>query len=117
MENEAPGPFKWLQAVDFPEFAFVITEPSQFFENYDVPVTPEVLESLNLKSPEDGLILLILTVSEKMRSITANLQGPIVINPELMIGRQIVLQVPGYTTRYSLITKEEKTSVNSESSR
>jgi flagellar assembly factor FliW len=67
----------------------------------------QVLESLGLESPDEALVLLILTISGERRTATANLQGPLVLNPKRRLGRQLVLQVPGYTTRHSILRGPE----------
>ena len=35
--------FFWLQSVDEPSLAFVVTDPSTFFKDYEVPIRPETL--------------------------------------------------------------------------
>jgi flagellar assembly factor FliW len=107
LEGPRPGPFKWLQCVGEPELAFVITEPEAFFEDYDVSVTPETLESVKLLDVEKGIVLAIVTVSRQPAGVFANLQGPILLNPEARIARQVVLQVEGYGTRHPLPLRQE----------
>ncbi|MBI4585798.1 MAG: flagellar assembly protein FliW [Planctomycetes bacterium] len=102
IDHPTGGPFVWLQAVDCPNLAFVIADPADFFDNYQVPVTPEELQSLRLKEVKDGLVLVVVAVQREPRMLTANLQGPILVNPDERIGRQLVLQVPGYTTRHPI---------------
>src|SRR5687768_5931065 len=37
--------FFWLQAVDEPNLAFVVTDPGIFFKDYDVPIREETARS------------------------------------------------------------------------
>src|SRR2546423_8424669 len=40
--------FFWLQSVDEPGLAFVVTDPSIFFKDYEVPVREETQEEIGL---------------------------------------------------------------------
>src|SRR3989442_9297008 len=40
--------FFWLQSVDDPNLAFVVTDPTTFFKDYDVPVREEMAQELQL---------------------------------------------------------------------
>ncbi len=102
VQNPSGGPFQWLQSVDEPALAFVAAEPGHFFENYAVPASSEELRALCLESMEDAVVLVLLVVPPDPSRITANLQGPLLINPDARVGRQLVLQVPEYTTRHAI---------------
>ena len=43
--------FFWLQAVDEPSLAFVVTDPTLFFKDYQVPLREEVSQELQLADP------------------------------------------------------------------
>ena len=47
VENPGGGPFKWLQSVERPELAFVITDPKLFFPDYAVEVKEEDLRRMS----------------------------------------------------------------------
>jgi flagellar assembly factor FliW len=40
--------FFWLQSVDEPSLAFVVTDPSIFFKDYEVPIREEAEQELQL---------------------------------------------------------------------
>jgi flagellar assembly factor FliW len=107
VEHPSGGPFRWLQAMDQPQLAFPITDPCLFFENYQVPASPDDLGSVQLDEAGEGLVLVIVSVQQQPRSITANLQGPLLINPRTRIGRQLVLHLPGFTTRHPIGVEKE----------
>lgn len=102
LENKTPGPFKWLQCVDEPDLAFVVTEPEAFFENYDVPVTEDVLSRIELTDVGAGVLLALVTTSRKSASVTVNLQGPILFNPEKQLACQLALQTSEYGTQHPI---------------
>jgi flagellar assembly factor FliW len=108
VDNPGGGPFQWLQAVDVPNLAFVITDPRIFFPDYRVPVRAEELRPIGIESVDDGAVVVILVVPQDPRGITANLQGPIVINLRDRLARQLVLDVPGYGTRHPIFRDAEE---------
>ena len=107
IDHPGGGPFRWLQAIDSPERAFVITDPLIFFPDYKVSVTAESLKEISIKDPSDGIVVVILVVPGDPWRITANLQGPIVINAKDRMAMQLVLSAPEYSTKHLLFQKEE----------
>src|SRR5687768_17772104 len=45
--------FFWLQSVDEPNLAFVVTDPSIFFKGYEVPLRDETRQDLRLDTDTD----------------------------------------------------------------
>ena len=41
--------FFWLQSVEEPSLAFVITDPGLFFPDYSAPIRPEQMDDLRLE--------------------------------------------------------------------
>jgi len=74
-------PFRWLQSVEHPALAFVIVDPWILKPDYALELSDEVCESLQLSEEEGPLIFSIVTVPLEPAMMTANLQGPLVINP------------------------------------
>ncbi len=107
IDHPGGGPFQWLQAVDFPELAFVVADPSLFFSGYSVAVSREELRSIGIERIDEGVVVVILVVPGDPRKITANLIGPIVINLRDRLARQLVLDAPEYTTRHYIFPQEE----------
>lgn len=93
--------FFWLQCLDDPELAFVVTDPTLFLPEFSVPIRAEQMTSLGLKSLEDAQVFVI--VNKVGEELTGNLQGPLVINTVDRIGEQMVLAEKRWTTRHPLI--------------
>ena len=93
--------FYWLQAVDDPEVAFLVTDPDAFFKDYDVPIREETQEHLNLADTKDGRVLVI--CNRLGDWLTGNLMGPLVINTAARIGQQVVLTEKKWTCRQPLL--------------
>jgi len=94
--------FFWLQSLDEPNLAFVVTDPSLFVTDYSAPIRPEQMETLSLSSLEDAQIFVI--VNKINDTLTGNLQGPLVINTLSRVGEQLVLAEKRWTTRHRLMT-------------
>jgi flagellar assembly factor FliW len=95
------GAFLWLQSLEAPELAFVVTDPALWIVDYQVPVRREQMEQLALESVEDAEVFVI--VNRYGEALTANLQGPLVINPGNRRGTQLVLADKRWTTRHEIV--------------
>jgi flagellar assembly factor FliW len=93
--------FFWLQAVDEPQLAFIVTDPSLFFKDYDVPLREENQTELHITDATQGRVLVI--CNRVGEWLTGNLLGPIVINDQNRLAQQIVLTEKKWTTRQPLI--------------
>ena len=93
--------FFWLQSVDDPELAFVVTDPTLFVPEYGVQIRPEQMESLGLKETKDAQVFVI--VNKVDQDLTGNLQGPLVITTLSLSGEQMVLAEKKWTTRHPLM--------------
>ena len=101
LQTDEEGNFFWLQSVSRPELAFVVSDPLLFVPNYQVPIKKEDFDQIDLKSMSDAQVLII--VNKVDRTLTGNLQGPLVINATNHCGRQLVLSEKKYSTRHPLI--------------
>jgi flagellar assembly factor FliW len=87
------SPLTCLQSLDAPYPSFLAADPSTLREDYrpELPVPDRAALGDPAGSP---LWLVILTLA--LHEVTANLRAPIAINPETMIGRQVLLDDPAY---------------------
>jgi flagellar assembly factor FliW len=97
--------FFWLQSVDTPDLAFVVTDPSLFVSTYKVPIKAEQMAELGINTPEEAQVLVI--VNKRDNVLTGNLQGPLVIQVHSRIGEQLVLSDRRFTTRVPLVELRE----------
>jgi len=96
-------PFYWLQSLDVAEIAFVLIEPTIFRPDYTPDVPQEELHDIDIEKKEDMLVLTIVTIPENYQDMTANLQGPILINREKRIGRQSISQNQNWKIRHKIL--------------
>ena len=98
----------WLQSVDNGALAFVLIDPLLFKPDYKVEIGTEDAEELGLKNGGDeAQIMAIVNILKrgedgKPTAMTANLLGPIVINPEKKLAKQVVLFGGQYSHRHPI---------------
>ena len=102
LDHEQDSPFKWLQSIEEPEIAFAITDPQAFFPDYHIQIKREEIASLDVRDGDELMIFVILSLKAAPQDMTANLQGPIIVNIRSRKGRQIVLKGTKYMTRHPL---------------
>jgi flagellar assembly factor FliW len=104
IQQDQKSCFKWLQSVEDPLVAFVVANPLDFFPQYRIKTSPSELEDLKLDKLEDLLVFVIITVPKNnVAEISANLLGPLVINPFKRLAKQVVLTNSPYTTKHYII--------------
>ena len=97
------APFYWLQSLQRVEIAFVLIEPHFFRPDYTPDVDPAELEEIDIKSPEDMLVFAIVTIPDDSSRMTANLQGPLLINRRTHVGRQSISANPRWGVRHTIL--------------
>ena len=101
-------PFYWLQSEEDKTLSFLVVDPFIFFDEYELDIDDNSLKSIGVKSPSDVVVLTIITIPGNNEKITANLQGPLVINKTNNLGMQFVLSDPKWTTKHELVAKQNK---------
>ncbi len=102
--NHSPdSPFKWFQSVDEPDLAFVIMDPFPFVPDYKVDINEADLKFLGAKDASQVLILAFVSIKQKTLAITANLMGPVVVNLESLIAKQLILSDSPYSSRHQIM--------------
>ena len=98
-------PFYWLQSTDNREIAFVLINPFLFRPDYEVNITNDEMEEIGITSPEKALIFAIVTIPPDGGPMTANLQGPLVVNRVNMTGKQAILADNRWRTRHDIVAE------------
>ena len=105
--DHSPGsPIRWLQALREPSLAFVVMDPLLFKADYQVTIQQKELAVLQTNNGNTILVLTIITIPPgHPEQMTANLKGPVVINLENRLAKQVVLYESSYPTRYPIYAK------------
>jgi flagellar assembly factor FliW len=98
-------PYYWLQSIDVEQIAFILVNPFLFRPDYEVNIGNEELADIGIFSPEKALIFSIVTIPADGGPMTANLQGPLVINRDTHKGKQAILADPRWKTRHDIMTE------------
>jgi flagellar assembly factor FliW len=96
-------PFYWLQSLEVQELAFILVNPFLFRPDYELDISDNELKDIEISSPDKALVFSIVTIPADGGPMTANLQGPLVINRELRIGRQAVLADSRWKTKHNIV--------------
>ncbi len=98
-------PFFWLQSLEVEKIAFILIDPIIFRSDYKLEINKRELEEIGLKGKDDKNILLfsIVTIPVDQNKMTANLQGPVVINKENKMGRQFISTCSDWKVRHNII--------------
>ena len=92
-----------------PSLAFLLTDPFQFFPNYEFAISESIIGTLKIGNKEDVATFGILTVKDPFDQTTINLNGPIIINTKEKLGKQIVLNDGNYHTKHLLFPQKTST--------
>ncbi|NLB62494.1 MAG: flagellar assembly protein FliW [Fibrobacter sp.] len=99
-------PFVWLNSVDDPKIRFLMINPLNFRQDYSPKLSKEQIADLQIEDGKDLLLFVIVTLKPVAKESTANLSGPVLINIEKKIGKQVILDDGKYTTRELLMPEE-----------
>lgn len=103
IDHNGKSSFRWLQCLDSPGLAFVVVSPYDFFANYEVELEEQEANAIELRAPEDAVILNLVTLGPDPKEATANLVGPIVLNAKTRKAKQVVLANQAYNTKHRLL--------------
>ncbi len=96
-------PVWWLQSLDVPGVAFILTDPADVVPEYRPQISGPELEQIGLASIEEAELHVMLVVQKDPKEITANLLGPLVVNPRRRLGKQVVLHGSTHSPAHRLV--------------
>ncbi len=101
-ESEYP-PFMWMQSTEEQHLAFLIVDPFLICDDYELDVDDKTLAKIDVTSPTDVFVMSIVTIPGNGSPVTANLQGPLVINKNNGKCMQVVLNNNRWTTKHDIV--------------
>lgn len=106
LDSEQP-PFFWLQSLDVQEVAFILINPFLFRPEYALDISGEDYNLIKLSNDDfdNRLIFTIVTVPEKSEDMTANLQGPIIINKINKNAIQTISNNPEHRVKHHILNE------------
>ncbi len=104
VSNPGEEPFQWLQVRQDPSLAFLVLSPYTVMPDYRPELPESEIGFLNLKGPEQAMVLNIVTMRGTGEA-TLNLKGPIVVNSDTLVGKQVVpINAAEFSVQYPLPT-------------
>ena len=89
LQPDERGVFFWLQSTESADVAFVVTDPCLWSPDFVVTLRREQAAEIGL--PEGVTPQLLVIVNRREQTLTANMQGPIVVNSTNHRALQLVL--------------------------
>ena len=77
--RDESSPFVWLQSVDQPELALALTNPFQFFPEYEVELFDAETTRIGITDADEADVYVTVRAAEALEDFTANLRAPILI--------------------------------------
>ncbi len=110
------SPFRWLQCLDNPGLAFALIDPFYVVNDYEVEITDEVKEMLQIEDEKDVLVYSIVTIPEDISKMSMNLRAPVVLNINRKRGAQVILDTDKYGVRHYILEELKKQRVSENAS-
>jgi len=90
LHEDKPNPqVMWLQSLDDADLMFSVIEANRLGLNYQIALSDDEVAMLQLKEPQDAVLLLILSRPESGSApVAANTRAPLVLNPVSRKGLQ-----------------------------
>ena len=101
MPNKKKGPLFWIQSIDDPDIAFVLTDPTNFFLDYLLEPDTSERQSLHIDENDECFVLTVVTVPPD-QNITLNLAAPIFFAPKSNRAIQVIMEGAAYSSKTPL---------------
>ena len=100
-------PFFWLRSQDRPPLTLLVVDPRCVVDGYD-PELPDAALSQVGASSSSGCVLLATVTVASASEATVNLRAPLLINPQRMLGTQVILEDPRWPVRHALTASDQE---------
>lgn len=108
VEREDSEPFLWYQAIDDPSISFLVVNPLLFYPDFRIEVNPREIEELRVNDIATIETYAIVTIPKEARMMSLNLQGPILINTETCLAKQLIMVNSQYRVKHYVLRDMEK---------
>lgn len=106
LEDPKTAPFCWFQSIEEPILSLIVMNPFLFKPDYRLDLDA-FIESRDWKDikPDELLVYVVVNVSEvnTVKKITANLMGPLIINPKKHEVVQVVISDTTYSHQHNVL--------------
>jgi flagellar assembly factor FliW len=95
-------PFQVFQSLEAPPIAMFVIPIHYFESKQEIKINKVDLEQIEAKSQDDTNVYFVIKMSQEEKKFTANTKAPIVINPKILKGSQIILDNPNLQIEHPL---------------
>lgn len=106
--NAEQEPFIWVQSLEDTNLAFIAIDPFLFRPDYELDISDEILKPIEVTSPTDILVFALVTIPANGLPITANLQGPLIINKNNKKALQAIMNDGKWKTKHDILAEANK---------
>ena len=104
IEKENLAPFRLLQSLDDPQIVFLVLDAAMLVSNYCYHVPTREWESIGVTGATKPLAFVIVIIGSTPETSTGNLQAPLLVNSDKMIGKQLILTDSVFSARHPLVS-------------
>lgn len=108
LESSEYEPFLWLHSEEIKTLSFLVIDPFLFKQDYEIDVDDATLKSIGIDSPADVTVMVIVTLPADKGPVTADLQGPLIINKKTGVAKQVVLGDSRWSTKHDILAESKK---------
>jgi flagellar assembly factor FliW len=91
--------------MDDPELALPVTNPWNFFPDYELELSDSDVGRIGISDPSDAQVYVTVRAADALENFTANLRAPILIAHAR--GFQVINQIPDTPVRTHLLAQAE----------
>ena len=104
IDIEEYRPILWLQSIDDPAVVLPVVNPRVFFPDYTISINSNEIAELLIENVNAVETYAVMTITDNAEDISVNLQGPILINTDNNLGKQLVLVNSKYQVKHKIIS-------------
>ena len=103
LARDESAPFIWLHSVEDGSLAIPVTNPWNFFSDYEVEISDAEAARIGVKDPAEAEVLVTVRAGESLDDFRANLRAPLLISKGR--GFQVINEAPGTSVRAPLFAE------------
>lgn len=109
LQHKEGSPFCWLQSVQLGDLAFLVIDPAHYVPTYSPAMPDEVASDLEINEESARLVYTIVTIPKgDPQGLTLNLAGPLLVNLDNRMAKQVVVEDSRYPIRYKVFSEEKQ---------
>jgi len=105
---EENSSFAFMQSLEDEYIGFIVASPFSYYTDYCFELDEKHQVQLDVKYPEQVLVLSIVTMNESLERSTMNLLAPLIVNIDNNKAMQIIMPHLKYSTKEPLLRVHKK---------